>query len=208
MYARDSWRNVIKTVVVCLLFSLVHSFFFLLFAHDARSSFCIRFHISNLSFYLCNFVSVLLLLLLFLFLFLFHLFASLRAYPVANNVRFHTHTHASLTIHEMALKLLDWDLFTYKRKSILAVTHDVLQWVDVCVCVCVFSVSSPFAFFVYFVVFTSLHSFFFLSHFLSSSRFFSLLIPNQQNCNNKNTTRMQNASEAKAERNVNVNRGS
>lgn len=63
----DQNRCYVFTVQVHILFSVW--FFFLLFIHDARSSFCIRFHISNLSFYLCNFVSVLLLCVVLCFFF-------------------------------------------------------------------------------------------------------------------------------------------
>lgn len=85
--ARDSWRIVIKTVAVCIYCWLLPCwlFFHLLCrvysVHGARSLFCIRFHISNLSFYLCNFS-----VLFFCCWCVWNIFvASLRAYPVANN---------------------------------------------------------------------------------------------------------------------------
>lgn len=178
---------------MCLLFSLawfglVHSFIlFLRFAHDARSSFCIRFHISNLSFYLCNFVSVLLLLLCFVSFFTsFHSFASLRAYPVANNVRSHTHIHTSTCT---CLPHNTWNGFEVVRlrfihiqkEKQLAVTHDVLHWVDVCFCVCGVCLISLCLFSP-----ISLSSQVFTRFFPIFFSFSLLILPKQQNCNNKN----------------------
>lgn len=139
-----------------------------------------------------------------LFLFLLHFIRLHRCAHILwlimfarTHIRSYIHAHASLTTHETALKLLDWDLFTYKRKSNLRLR--TMYCIEL-MCVCVLSVSSPSAFF---RLFRCLHK----SSFSSSLSLSSNATKTSKIVIIK-TTRMQNASEAKAERNVNVNRGS